>query len=175
MSETAKWYVIHTYSGYENKVAQNIEKVVDNRKLHELIPEVRVPTEIVTEIKDNKTRDVERKVFPSYVLVRMILTDESWYVVRNIRGVTGFVGPGSKPIPLTDKEAEGLGVVKQATLEIDFKVGDSVVVSAGTLEGFVGIVKKIDIDERTVDVMVSMFGRETPATLDITQVSRLKN
>ena len=171
----ANWYVVHTYSGYENKVAQNIEKVVDNRKLHELIPEVRVPTEIVTEIKDNKTRDVERKVFPSYVLVRMILTDESWYVVRNIRGVTGFVGPGSKPIPLTDKEAEGLGVVKQATLEIDFKVGDSVVVSAGTLEGFVGIVKKIDIDERTVDVMVSMFGRETPATLDITQVSRLKN
>lgn len=175
MSETAKWYVIHTYSGYENKVAQNIEKVVDNRKLHELIPEIRVPTEIVTEIKDNKTREVERKVFPSYVLVRMILTDESWYVVRNIRGVTGFVGPGSKPIPLTDKEAENLGVAMQGAFEIDFKVGDSVVVSAGTLEGFVGIVKKIDMDEKTVDVMVSMFGRETPATLEIIQVSRLKN
>ncbi len=175
MSEAAKWYVIHTYSGYENKVAQNIEKVVENRKLHELIPEVRVPTEFVTEIKDNKSRDVERKVFPSYVLVKMILTDESWYVVRNIRGVTGFVGPASKPVPLSDKEVENLGVEKNATIEVDFKVGDSVTVSAGTLEGFVGIVKQIDLDAKTVDVVVSMFGRETPATLDITQVSKLKD
>jgi len=173
MSETAKWYVVHTYSGYENKVAQNIEKVVENRKLHDLIPEIRVPTEMVTEIKENKTREVERKIFPSYVLVKMILNDDSWYVVRNTRGVTGFVGPGSKPIPLSDAEVEALGVNVNNTVEITFKVGDSVTVAAGTLEGFVGIVKSINLDEKTVDVVVSMFGRETPATLEISQVSKL--
>ncbi len=173
MSETAKWYVVHTYSGYENKVAQNIEKVVENRKLQDLIPEIRVPTEMVTEIKENKTREVERKVFPSYVLVKMILTDDSWYIVRNTRGVTGFVGPASKPIPLTDAEVAALGVDKNRTVEVNFKVGDSVSVSSGTLEGFVGIVKSIDLDARTVDVVVSMFGRETPATLDVTQISKL--
>lgn len=173
MSETAKWYVIHTYSGYENKVAQNIEKVVENRKLHDLIPEIKVPTELVTEIKDTKSREVERKVFPSYVLVKMILTDESWYVVRNIRGVTGFVGPGSKPVPLSDKEVEFLGVDKGKSIEVNFKVGDSVSISSGTLEGFVGIVNKIDLDAQEVHVVVSMFGRETPATLPISQVSKL--
>ena len=173
MSETAKWYVVHTYSGYENKVAQNIEKVVENRKLHDLIPEIRVPTEMVTEIKDNKTREVERKVFPSYVLVKMILTDDSWYVVRNTRGVTGFVGPGSKPIALTEAEVVKLGGDKSGSVEISFSVGDNVTVSAGTLEGFIGIVKSINIEARTVDVIVSMFGRETPATLEITQVSKL--
>ncbi len=173
MSETAKWYVVHTYSGYENKVAQNIEKVVENRKLRDLIPEVRVPTELVTEIKDSKTREVERKVFPSYVLIKMVLTDDSWYVVRNTRGVTGFVGPGSKPIPLSEAEVAALGVNKEATIEITFKEGDSVKVSSGSLEGFVGIVKSINLEARTVDVVVSMFGRETPATLEITQVSKL--
>lgn len=173
MSETAKWYVVHTYSGYENKVAQNIEKVVENRKLRDLIPEVRVPTELVTEIKDSKTREVERKVFPSYVLIKMVLTDDSWYVVRNTRGVTGFVGPGSKPIPLSEAEVAALGVNKEATIEITFKEGDSVKVSSGSLEGFVGIVKSINLETRTVDVVVSMFGRETPATLEITQVSKL--
>jgi len=173
MSETAKWYVVHTYSGYENKVAQNIEKVVENRKLHDLIPEIRVPTEMVTEIKENKTREVERKIFPSYVLVKMILNDDSWYVVRNTRGVTGFVGPGSKPISLTDEEVENLGVDKNRTVEVTFKVGDNVTVSAGTLAGFVGIVKSINLEAKTVDVVVSMFGRETPATLEITQVSKL--
>ena len=173
MSETAKWYVVHTYSGYENKVAQNIEKVVENRKLRDLIPEVRVPTEMVTEIKDSKTREVERKVFPSYVLIKMVLTDDSWYVVRNTRGVTGFVGPGSKPIPLSEAEVAALGVNKEATIEITFKEGDSVKVSSGSLEGFVGIVKSINLEARTVDVVVSMFGRETPATLEITQVSKL--
>lgn len=173
MSETAKWYVVHTYSGYENKVAQNIEKVVENRKLRDLIPEVRVPTELVTEIKDSKTREVERKVFPSYVLIKMVLTDDSWYVVRNTRGVTGFVGPGSKPIPLSEAEVAALGVNKEVTIEITFKEGDSVKVSSGSLEGFVGIVKSINLEARTVDVVVSMFGRETPATLEITQVSKL--
>ena len=176
MSETAKWYVIHTYSGYENKVAQTIEKVVENRKLHELIPEIRVPIEMALEKKDDKTKEVERKVFPGYVLVKMILTDESWYIVRNTRGVTGFVGPASKPVPLSEKEVAKLSTLGTETkaLEVDFSIGDSVKISGGALEGFVGIVQKIDIDAQTVDVMVSMFGRETPATLEIMQVSKIE-
>ena len=175
MSEAAKWYVIHTYSGYENKVAQTIQKVVDNRKLHDLIPEIRVPTELAIEKKDDKAKEVERKVFPGYVLVKMILTDDSWYVVRNTRGVTGFVGPASKPIPLTDKEVEKLAALESETkqIEVDFGVGDNVKISGGSLEGFVGIVQKIDLDAQTVDVVVSMFGRETPATLALMQVSKL--
>ena len=119
MSDTAKWYVVHTYSGYENKVATSIENAVENRKLHDLIQEVRVPTETVVEIKDDKKREVERKLFPSYVLVKMIMTDDSWYVVRNIRGVTGFVGPGSKPVPLTDEEVARLGV-DTGKVEVNF-------------------------------------------------------
>ncbi len=172
MSEAAKWYVIHTYSGYENKVAQTILKVVENRKLHDLITEVRVPTEKVMEKNDkDEMREVERKIFPSYVLVKMILTDDSWYVVRNTRGVTGFVGPGSKPVPLSEKEVAALGVdrgVKAA--EADFKVGDRIKITAGSMEGFIGDVKSIDTEENTVSVSVSMFGRETLATLDISQV-----
>lgn len=132
MSDTAKWYVVHTYSGYENKVATSIENAVENRKLHDLIQEVKVPTEMVTEIKDDKKREVERKIFPSYVLVKMIMTDDSWYVVRNIRGVTGFVGPGSKPVPLTDEEVARLGV-DTGKVEVNFAVGDSVSVIAGYL------------------------------------------
>ena len=130
MAEEAKWYVVHTYSGYENKVKQNIEKVVENRKLQELIPEVRIPVELVTEVKDNKTTEVEKKLFPSYVLVKMILTDDSWYIVRNTRGVTGFVGPASKPVPLSDREVAALGVEakKSAVVEVSFKEGDSVTV-----------------------------------------------
>ena len=174
MAETAKWYVIHTYSGYENKVAQNIEKVVENRKLHDLIPEVRVPTEMVTEIKDNKRHDVERKIYPGYVLVKMIMTDDSWYVVRNTRGVTGFVGPASKPVPLTDEEVAGLGV-DMRSVEVNFAVGDSVKISAGSLEGFTGIVQAFDLNAGTVTVTVSMFGRETPATLDLVQVEKLQD
>lgn len=119
MSEEAKWYVVHTYSGYENKVATNIEKAVENRGMHELIQEVKVPTETVTEIKDNKKREVERKIFPGYVLIKMIMTDESWYIVRNTRGCTGFVGPSSKPIPLTEKEVAALGVEKRQ-IEINY-------------------------------------------------------
>ena len=172
MPEVAKWYVIHTYSGYENKVAQNIEKMVENRGLQDLIPEVKVPTEIVTEIKDTKTREVERKLFPGYVLVKMIMTDESWYIVRNTRGVTGFVGPASKPNPLTDEEVAALGV-ETRTVESNLSIGDSIQISHGSLEGFVGIVKKIDLNAGTVEVTVSMFGRETPATLDLTQVEKV--
>lgn len=174
MSEAAKWYVVHTYSGYENKVAQNIEKVVENRKLNDLICEVRVPTELVTEITDKKTREVERKVFPSYVLVKMVLTDDSWYIVRNTRGVTGFVGPGSKPIPLSEAEVASLGVDKGKAVEINFKEGDSVSIVAGTLEGFVGVVQSIDLDAKTIDIVVSMFGRDTPATLELDQVKKLE-
>lgn len=175
MSESAKWYVIHTYSGYENKVAQTIMKVVENRKLHDLIHEVQVPTEMVMEMNEkNKLREVERKIFPGYVLVKMILTDDSWYVVRNTRGCTGFVGPGSKPVPLTDKEAAALGVdadKKPAALEVNFKAGDKVKITAGPMEGIVGEVESIDTESMTVNVKVSMFGRETTAALDITMVA----
>jgi len=173
MSEDARWYVVHTYSGYENKVASNLEKTVENRQLHDLIQEVRVPTETVTEIKDNKRRDVERKIFPGYVLVKMILTDESWYVVRNIRGCTGFVGPSSKPIPLADEEVARLGV-EQKKVEVSYGVGDSVHIIDGPLEGFVGTVEEVDIDKNRVRVTVSMFGRETPVELELDQAEAME-
>lgn len=168
MPEDVRWYVIHTYSGYENKVASNLEKTVENRQLHDLIQEIRVPTEMVTEIKDGKKREVERKIFPSYVLVKMALTDESWYVVRNIRGCTGFVGPSSKPIPLTDEEVERMGVEKK-TVEVSYKVGDSVHIEDGPLEGFIGTVEEVDLEKNRVRVTVSMFGRETPVELELDQ------
>ena len=175
MSESAKWYVIHTYSGYENKVAQTIMKVVDNRKLHDLIQEVQVPTERVMEMNEkNKMHEVERKVFPGYVLVKMVLTDDSWYVVRNTRGCTGFVGPGSKPVPLTDKEAAAMGIdmeTKPASVEVNFKAGDKVRITAGPMEGIVGEVESIDTENMTVKVKVSMFGRDTSAELEITMVA----
>lgn len=169
MSEAAKWYVVHTYSGYENKVAQNIEKVVENRKLHDLIQEVRVPTEMVTEITDGKTKDIVRKTYPGYVLIKMICNDDSWYVVRNTRGVTGFVGPASDPTPLSEAEVAALGV-ETTSIEVDFKVGDRVKISGTAMDGFVGIVQTINFDDRTVDLLVSIFGRETPTTLAINQV-----
>lgn len=169
MSENAKWYVVHTYSGYENKVATNIEKVVENRKLHDLIHAVMIPTEKVTEIKDNKTREVERKIFPGYVLVKMVLTDDSWYVVRNTRGVTGFVGPGSKPVPLTEAEVEALGVNTQQ-VEINYAAGDSIKVVSGPLEGFIGTVESIDMENKKVNVLISMFGRDTSVELELNQV-----
>ncbi len=169
MADNAKWYVIHTYSGYENKVKQNIEKVVENRKLHDLIPEIRIPMENYTEIKDSKTVEAERKLFPSYVLVKMVMNDDSWHIVRNTRGVTGFVGPGSKPVALSDKEVEALGV-ESRTVEVDYSVGDNVVVTTGSFEGFTGTVSSIDLDAQTVEVIVSMFGRETPVSLPISQI-----
>ena len=166
MSDEAKWYVVHTYSGYENKVASNLEKTVENHSLQNLIFEIRVPTEKVTEVAANgKTKEVERKIFPGYVIVKMILTDESWYAVRNIRGCTGFVGPSSKPIPLTDEEVERLGV-ETRNVEVSYNVGDSVQITDGPLEGFIGTVEEIDVDIR---VMVSMFGRETPVDLELDQ------
>ncbi len=167
--EQAYWYVVHTYSGYEKKVAQNLSTIVENRRLQELIQEVKVPTEMVEDIKDGKKREVERKLFPGYVLVKMVMTDESWYIVRNTRGVTGFVGPSSKPVPLTEAEVATLGV-DEHTAQVDYKVGDSVEVLSGALEGFVGLVDVIDHGSGKVHVKVSMFGRETPAELDLDQV-----
>ena len=175
MSEAAKWYVIHTYSGYENKVAQNIEKVVENRKLHDLIQEVRVPTETVTEITDGKTKEIERKTYPCYVLVKMIVTDDSWYVVRNTRGCTGFVGPASDPTPLSEEEVKQLFGIDVSSVEVNFKVGDRVQVSGTAMDGFIGVVQNIDLENRTVDVLVSMFGRETPTTLPISQVIKVED
>ena len=169
MSDTAKWYVVHTYSGYENKVATSIENAVENRKLHDLIQEVRVPTETVVEIKDDKKREVERKLFPSYVLVKMIMTDDSWHVVRNIRG---FVGPGSKPVPLTDEEVARLGV-DTGKVEVNFAVGDSVSVVSGYLDGFIGTVEALDPEKNYVRVVVSMMGKDVPVELELGQVRAL--
>lgn len=174
MSESdAKWYVIHTYSGYENKVSTDLAKMVENRQLQDLIFDIKVPTETVVEIgKDDKKKEVERKIFPGYVLIKMIVTDDSWYVVRNTRGVTGFVGPASKPVPLTDEEVAALGVEKR-TVEVTYNVGDSVSITDGPLEGFSGIVEEIDIDSNNVRVTISMFGRETPVELELDQVELL--
>ena len=169
MSDEARWYVVHTYSGYENKVASNLEKTVENHQLQDLIHEIRVPTEKVLEVGSNgKTKEVERKIFPGYVIVKMILTDESWYAVRNIGGCTGFVGPSSKPIPLTAEEVERLGV-ETRNVEVSYKVGDSVQITDGPLEGFIGTVDEIDIDKNRIRVTVSMFGRETPVDLELDQ------
>lgn len=170
MTETAKWYVVHTYSGYENKVAATIEKAVENRKMHDLIFQCLVPMETVEEVTEQKRKMVERKVFPGYVLVKMIMTDDSWHVVRNTRGVTGFVGPGSRPIALTDSEVDALGVEKREIV-VEYSVGDSVKIIEGPLENFIGIVDEIEHDKNIVRVVVSMFGRETPVELQLDQVT----
>lgn len=172
MAEQARWYVVHTFSGYENKVATNLETMVENRKLQDWIHEVRVPTELVTETKDGKTREVERKIFPGYVLVKMVMTDESWYVVRNTRGCTGFVGPNGKPVPLTDEEVAALGVERHE-VSIDYQVGDTVRIIDGPLENFSGVVDAIDAEKNKVHVTISMFGRETPVELELNQAERM--
>ena len=169
MSESAKWYVVHTYSGYENTVKATIEKYVENRNLHEFIQEISIPLETVTEITDNGPKEVERKVFPGYVLVKMIMTDECWHVIRNIRGVTGFLGSGNNPIPLTDEDVLALGVEKREVV-VGYHEGDSVKITAGALESFLGTVEEIDLDRSKVRVVVSMFGRETPVELELDQV-----
>jgi transcriptional antiterminator NusG len=168
MDEQSKWYVVHTFSGYENKVATNLEKIVENRHLQDWIQEVRVPTETVVEVKDNQRKEVERKIFPGYVLVKMVLTDDSWFVVRNVRGCTGFVGPNGKPVPLTEKEIAALGVEKKEIV-IDYKVGDTVKIVDGPLENFSGIVEEIDVEKNMVRVTISMFGRETSVELELEQ------
>ena len=172
MAEKARWYVAHTYSGYENKVKANIEKALENRNMHDLIQEVLVPMEEVIEIKDDVKRAVMRKTFPGYVLIKMIMTDESWYIVRNCRGVTGFVGPGSKPVPLTDEEVQNMGVEKK-TVILSFGVGDNIRVKHGALEGFVGVIEEISAEKKKVRCRVSMFGRDTVVDLEFNQVEAL--
>ena len=168
VSDEARWYVVHTYSGYENKVASNLMTTVENRNLQDMIFEVKVPTEIVTEIKDDKTKEVERKLYPGYVFVKMIYTDETWYVVRNIRGCTGFVGPSSKPVPLTEAEVYRMGV-ETRVVEVSYKVGDTVRIIDGPLEDFIGVVDELSVDKNYVRVTVSMFGRETPVEFELNQ------
>jgi len=171
-SDKGKWYVAHTYSGHENKVKANIEKLVENRGMQDVIFEVRVPVEEYVETKNGKKKIKERKMFPGYVMVKMTMTDESWYLVRNTRGVTGFVGPGSKPVPLTSEEVKLLGV-QEALPEVDVKIGDVIKISSGYFENFIGTVESINIEKRKLKVFVSMFGRETLVELDFDQVERL--
>ena len=166
----AKWYVVHTYSGYENKVAHDLATMVESRGMQDLIQDIKIPMETVTEVKDDTTREVERKIFPGYVLIKMIVTNDSWYVVRNIRGCTGFVGPASKPVPLTDSEVAALGVEKHS-VQVGYSVGDNVKIISGPLEGYSGTVKTVDTDNNNVCVVLSMFGRETPVELELDQIS----
>ena len=168
-SSESGWYVVHTYSGYENKVKANIEKAIENRHLEDEILEVRVPMQDVTELKNGVRKTSAKKLFPGYVLIKMLMTDESWYVVRNTRGVTSFVGPGSKPVPLTPEEADALGVEK-VVVRLSYDVGDSVKITEGPFEGFVGVVSAINIPEGRVTVNVSLVGREMPVEFEFSQV-----
>lgn len=173
MSEsTANWYVVHTYSGYENKVATDLAKTVENNGLTELVLDIQVPVEEVVEIKNGKRRVVPRKVFPGYVLVNMVMTDQTWYIVRNTRGVTGFVGPGSKPIPLTQDEVQRM-LSGGTTVKIDLAVGDKVRILSGTLENFTATIDEVNTATQMIRVMVEMFGRLTPVELEVCQVERI--
>lgn len=173
MSETvARWYVVHTYSGYENKVKTDLEKTVENNGMQDLVLEARVPIEDVVEIKNGKRRVVPRKVFPGYVLVKMIMTDETWYVVRNTRGVTGFVGPGSKPIPLSEDEVERM-LSGGTSVKVDLEVGETVKILSGPLEDFVGVIEHVDVALQKLRVSVEMFGRKTPVDVEFFQVEKL--
>lgn len=177
MSETAeaKWYVVHTYSGYENKVKANIEMTVQNRNLGDQILEVMVPMESVVEIKNGTSKAAEKKMFPGYVLIHMIMNDDSWYVVRNTRGVTGFVGPGSKPVPLTEQEMNALGIMSSgsAAVVVDYEVGDAVTVVSGAWENTVGVIKAVNATKQSVTITVDMFGRETPVELGFKEIRHL--
>ena len=172
----AKWYVVHTYSGYENKVKDSIESTIANRNLGEEICEVMIPMEKAEEVRNGATKEVERKLFPGYVLVKMIMNDDTWYVIRNTRGVTGFVGPGSKPVPLTDSEMRALGIAVEKTetvLSVDFAEGDSVVVTAGVWKDTVSVVQKLDLNQQVFTIVIDMFGRETPVDVNVTDVKKL--
>ena len=173
MSAEFKWYVAHTYSGYENKVKDSIEKTVENRGLSDLIGEVCIPMEEAVEENDKgEKKVVSRKIYPGYVFVKMQMTDESWYIVRNCRGVTGFVGPGSKPVPLTEEEVISMGLERQE-IKLDFNTGDSIRVKYGPLEGFVGVITDIEMDKKKIKAKVSMFGRDTDVELEFNQVEAL--
>ena len=168
----AKWYVVHTYSGYENKVKANIDKTISNRHLEEEILEVRVPMQDVVELKNGVQKTSQKKMFPGYVLIHMIMNDDTWYVVRNTRGVTGFVGPGSKPVALTEAEMGPLGV-QQENLVIDFKEGDTVTVISGAWENTVGAIQAINVQKQSLTINVELFGRETPVDIAFTEVRKL--
>ncbi len=170
--EKAKWYVVHTYSGYENKVKVNLQKTVDNRNLHHWIFDIQVPMEEQVEVKDGKKKITLKKTFPGYVLVKMLMTDDSWYIVRNTRGVTGFVGPGSKPVPLTEEEVLSMGI-KEKQPEVDVEVGENVKVVSGPLEGFPATIQEINVEKSKIKALVNMFGRETPVELDFNQIEKL--
>ena len=169
MADIAQWYVVHTYSGYENTVKATIEKYVDNRNLQDLIREISIPLETVTEITDNGPKEVTRKVFPGYVLVKLVLTDETWDIVRNIRGVSGFLGEGNKAIHLSEEDVLALGVEKREIV-VSYQVGETVRITDGALESFLGVVDEIDLERNKVRVVVSMFGRETPVELELDQI-----
>lgn len=171
--EEAGWYVVHTYSGYENKVKANIEKTIENRQLQDQILEVAVPLEDVVEVKNGVQKQMQRKLFPGYVLIHMYMNDDTWYVVRNTRGVTGFVGPGSKPVPLTEEEMIPLGIRKPEEVLVDFAEGDSVKVVGGAWKDTVGVIRKLDVGKRVLTINVEMFGRETPVELSFTEVEKL--
>ena len=171
MSE-ASWYVVHTYSGYENKVKANIEKTIENRHLEDQILEVRVPMQDVVELKDGASRSVQKKMFPGYVLINMIMNDDTWYVVRNTRGVTGFVGPGSKPVPLTEEEMRPLGIHSES-VQIDFAEGDSVVVIGGVWKDTVGVIQSINDNKQSATINVDLFGRETPVEISLTEIKHM--
>lgn len=170
--DSAKWYVVHTYSGYENKVKANLEKAVENRGLEDYILDIIVPMEEQIEIKEGKRKSSLKKVFPGYVLIKMIVTEESWYTVRNVRGVTGFVGSGGEPTPLTESEIRAMGF-EQVNVTVDYEVGESVRVVSGPLENFIGTVEEINKEKNKVRVIVSMFGRETPVELDFIQIQKI--
>ncbi|MBQ3334562.1 MAG: transcription termination/antitermination protein NusG [Eubacteriaceae bacterium] len=174
MEGEPKWYVAHTYSGYENKVKAGIEATVKNRGMEDIIIQVQVPTQEVIETKNGKKVVKEKKLFPGYVMIEMYMTDDSWYVVRNTRGVTGFVGPESKPVPLTAAELKSMGI-KQQTVKIDFNVGDSVKIVDGPFENYVAIIESINAEKSQLKVMVTAFGRETPLELSFEQVEKIKN
>ncbi len=183
MAELSRWYVVHTYSGYENKVATVIQKVVDNRKMNDLILDIKVPMETVEEIKEDGTKkEIERKVFPGYVMVKVAvfenedtgelkMSDDTWYVIRNTRGVTGFVGPDGKPIPLTDDEVYSMGIERKV-IEVEYEVGDSVTITDGPFEGITGIVRDMDIQNNSVSVEISMAQRDVPIALELDQVKK---
>ena len=165
----ANWYVVHTYSGYENKVKANIEKTIENRHLEEEILEVRVPMQDVVEMKNGARKTVQKKMFPGYVLINMVMNDDTWYVVRNTRGVTGFVGPGSKPVPLSEAEMKTLGI-KVENISVDFKEGDTIAVVAGVWKDTVGVVQRMDYSKQTATINVELFGRETPVEISFAEV-----
>ena len=170
--EDAKWYVIHTFSGYENKVKSNLERLIENRGLQDKIVDIQLPEEIVVEVKGDEKKETKRKLMPSYLFLKMVMDNNTWYVVRNTRGVTGFVGPGSKPVPLSDEEVIAMNLEKR-TIEVDFEVGDDVRIIEGSFEGFVGVVQSINFEEEKFTVLVSMLGRETPVEFEFGQAEKL--